>query len=323
MLLDLNLLRVLDAMFTHGSVSGAARALGLTQPGVSLALRRLRDHFGDELFFRQGPTMLPTALAQNLREPVERTMATLRTQIVPAGAFDPLAARRCFILNLSDLGDISFLPDLVAACAARAPGIALHSVDLAPEALLAALAAGTVDLAVGHLTGIDSASLFEQTLFDHEFVCILRRGHPAIGDHLTLEGYLAAEHIVVTQPGRSQERFENRIRELGYQRRIALQSPHFMSVPLLVAQSDMIAVVPRSVGTIYAGLLGLALLPLPFHVAPVELKQFWHRRAHGDPGVVWLRQLVAELFRGNNPTETRRSPFWSRFLAGADPAPPP
>lgn len=315
MMLDLNLLRVLDAIYTHGSLSGASRALGLTQPGVSLALRRLREHFGDDLFFRQGSAMAPTALAEQLRVPVQRVMGTVRSEITAAGSFDPATAERCFVINLSDLGELSFLPDLVASCAAAAPKVTLRSVDVGLDHLLPDLAAGTIDLAVGHLTQVDSTSLFEQTLFDHEFVCLARVDHPVITDTLSLEQYLAVDHVVVMQPGRSQERFENRVRDLGLKRRIALQSPHFMSVPLLVAQSDMITVVPRSVGTIFTHLLRLKILPLPFHVEPVELKQFWHRRAHADPGVIWLRKQVAELFRGQNPTESGRSPFWSRFGA--------
>ncbi|WP_157098790.1 LysR family transcriptional regulator [Novosphingobium rosa] len=315
MILDLNLLRVMDAIFAHGSISGAARALGLSQPGVSLALRRLREHFGDDLFFRQGSVMTPTALAEQLRLPVARIMGTVRNEITVAGGFDPLKAERSFVINLSDLGELSFLPDLVASCAAAAPRVTLRSVDVGLDELLRELTAGTIDLAVGHLTAMDSTSLFEQTLFDHEFVCLVREGHPEIIDTLSLDHYLGADHIVVMQPGRSQERFENRVRELGLERRIALQSPHFMSVPLLVSQSDMITVVPRSVGTIYTKLLRLKVLPLPFHVDPVELKQFWHRRAHADPGVIWLRKQVADLFRGRNPTESSQSPFWSGFRA--------
>lgn len=314
MIPDLNLLRVLEGIFVHGSISGAARALGLTQPGVSLALRRLRDHFGDELFFRDGQMMMPTALAQQLRDPVLRMMATVRGEILRPSSFDPRQAQRCFTINLSDLGDLSFLPDLVATCAAAAPGVSLRSVDLEPGELMREMSAGRVDLAIGHLTQADTASLFEQTLFEQTFVCLLRDRHPFIHQGLTLHQYLSADHVVVTQPGRSQERFENRIRELGYQRRIVLQTPHFMIVPLLVAQSDMISVVPRAVGTIYARLLNLTLLELPFEVSGVELRQFWHRRAHADPANVWLRKRVADLFQGKNPTESRQSPFWSEFL---------
>jgi DNA-binding transcriptional LysR family regulator len=106
--------------------------------------------------------------------------------------------------------------------------------------------------------------------------------------------------------------------ELGYRRRIALRSPHFMSVPLLIAGSDMMTVVPQAVGTIYARLLNLQLLPLPFSVPAVELKQFWHRRANADPEILWLRKLVAELYLGRDPTRSADSSFWSTFLIAGD-----
>ncbi|MDO6415335.1 LysR family transcriptional regulator [Sphingomonas sp. BIUV-7] len=312
--LDLNLLRVLDAMFTHRSVSAAARALGLTQPGLSIALKRLRTHFGDELFVRQAGVMLPTALAERLREPTARTMATIRAEILPAGKFDPGRSERSFAISLSDLGDLVFLPDLVARLRTVAPGISIRSVASEPSVLFRGMAEGTIDLAIGHLTNLDTTSFYEQTLFEQGFVCLVRKDHPTIGDALTIDLFFNAEQIVVTQEGRSQERFEKRMRDLGRERRIALLSPHFMSVPLLVAQSDMITVVPAAVGRIYARLLRLRMLPIPFDVPAVELRQFWHRRAHADPAVTWLRKIVADLFVGRDPTLSAQSPFWSRLL---------
>jgi len=312
--LDLNLLRVLDALYAHANVSAAGRALGLTQPGVSLALRRLRQHFGDELFVRQSGVMAPTAFAEQLREPVMRTIATIRSDIVSVAAFDPAGARRRIAIGLSDLGDLVFLPDLIAVLRVKAPGITIRSVAAEPVDLLRGLADGTIDLAIGHLIDPDTAGHFEQTLFEQPFVCLVRPDHPTIGAELSLDQYLAVDHVVVTQEGRSQERYEHRVRELGLERRITLLSPHFMSVPLLVARSDMLTVVPLAVGQIYARLLGLRTLPVPFDVPAVELKQFWHRRAHTDPAVAWLRKEVAELFLGKDPTQNRQSPFWAGFL---------
>jgi DNA-binding transcriptional LysR family regulator len=315
---DLNLLRVLDAMFTQRTVTGAAQALGLTQPGMSLALRRLRDHFGDPLFVRNGSVMAPTALAERLREPVARTLATIRAEIVPATPFDPAMSERCFAIGLSDLGDLVFLPDLVARLRAIAPSVSIRSMTVSPAALLHGLADGTIDLAIGHLTDVDTDTCLEQTLFAQPLMCLVRADHPQIGDHLSIDQFLAADHIVVTQTGGSQQVFEDRVRQLGYARRIVLRSPHFMSVPFLVAQSDMLTVVPLAVGRIYAGLLRLKMLPLPFDLAAVDLKQFWHRRAHTDPEILWLRRMVAAVFVGRDPTQSADSAFWSS-LAGRDP----
>nr|WP_314372532.1 LysR family transcriptional regulator [Sphingomonas paucimobilis] len=318
--LDLNLLRVLDALFSQGNVSGAARALGVTQPGVSIALRRLRDHFGDDLFVRQSGRMVPTALAERLRTPVTQALGVIETDVLPASAFDPQRSDRSFVIGLSDLGDLVFLPDLMARLKESAPHVTVRSIAAEPAGLVEGMAHGTIDLMIGHLT--DSvAGLYAQTLFVQYFVCLVRADHPRIADTLTLEQFLAADHIVVSQDGRSQEVFERRVRQLGLDRRITLHSPHFMSVPLLVARSDMITVVPQAVGRIYAHLLGLKLLALPFDVPGVELRQFWHRRSHTDQAAKWLRKLVATCFVGRDPTDNPESVFWSRFAEHQHKAP--
>ena len=167
------------------------------------------------------------------------------------------------MVSLSDLGDLVFLPDLVALLRDRAPGVTIRSVATRLPALFDGLADGSVDLALGHLTDLDSVNIFEQTLFSQGFVCLARNEHPLIGNSLSLDHYLSADHAVVVQEGQSQEVLESRIRELGIKRRLILHSPHFMSVPLLIARSDMITTVPLAVGRIYARMLGLKLLPLP------------------------------------------------------------
>jgi DNA-binding transcriptional LysR family regulator len=111
----------------------------------------------------------------------------------------------------------------------------------------------------------------------------VRRDHPTIDYDMTLDQFLAAEHAVVTHEGRSQEIFERRMSELNLDRRILLRLPHFMSVPLLVATSDMITVVPRAVGLLYVRLASLKLVEPPIEIPPIEIKQFWHRRVHNDP----------------------------------------
>jgi DNA-binding transcriptional LysR family regulator len=312
--LDLNLLKVLEALFQHSNVSAAARALGVTQPSVSLSLKRLRSHFGDDLFIRQGGQMVPSSTAQRLRDPVARIMATLHADILPDGHFDPLVSQRCFALSLSDLGELSFLPDLLAALRERAPGVTVQSITLSPSKLRAGMSDGAIDLAIGYFIEFDGDNLFSQKLFDQTFVCLVRRDHTSIGDTISAEQFVNADHAVVEQGGRSQEVLERHLVTLGLERRVVLRTPHFMSVPLLIANSDMIATVPLAVARIYTKLVDLKMLPLPFASPSVELKQFWHRRSHADPGTIWLRRLVAELFMGHDPTSGDRSPFWHHHI---------
>jgi DNA-binding transcriptional LysR family regulator len=179
-----------------------------------------------------------------------------------------------------------------------------------PVELQAAMANGLIDIALGYFPDLIGAGFYQQKLFEHQFTCLVRRDHPTIDYDMTLDEFLAADHAVVAQEGRSQEIFERRMSELNLDRRILLRSPHFMSVPLLVATSDMITVVPRAVGVLYARLASLKLVEPPIEIPPIEIKQFWHRRVHNDPGVVWLRKVIARLFLQRDSSADPSSPIF-------------
>lgn len=143
-------------------------------------------------------------------------------------------------------------------------------------------------------------------LFEHPFTCIAREDHPAIGESWSLETFLGLGHIVVSQSGRSQELFEAKLQSMGLSRRIQLKSPHFMSVPLLVGQSDLISTVPKAVGVIFARTAPLRLIAAPFETPSILLQQHWHLRSQDDPAAIWLRALIARLFKGRDPSLIRR-----------------
>ena len=300
--LDLNLLVILNALFQEGGVNACARKLGISQPNVSFALAKLRTSFKDDLLVRQGNRMKPTPTGERLRDPIRRILATVDAELLHAPVFDPAESARRFTISTSDIGELTFLPKLLAALAVREPGTTLRCYSLRPDELERAMAEGTVDVALGYFPDLDGAALYRQKLFEHPFVCIVRSDHPGVAGELTLEQFLSLGHIVVAQEGRSQELVERTMRQQGLSRLIKLQSPHFMSAPLLIARSDLITTVPRAVGTTYAGIGGLRLLQPPIAFPPIDLQQFWHRRVHSDPAVRWFRALVAELFLGKDPT---------------------
>lgn len=300
--LDLNLLIVLDAMFEECSTTGVARRLGTSQPTASASLAKLRRFFGDELFVRRGAAMEPTPLALTLQSPVRRIIDTVRTDLFSESDFDPAHARRTFTLTTSDVGELVFIPSLLKAASAEAPGVTFQCVTKSPGDLKAMMATGQIELALGYFPDLTGAGFFEQRLFEHPFACLVRRDHPTVADSLTLDQFLALDHIVVEQEGRSQELFERRMAQLDLHRRVILRSPHFISVPVLLAESDAIATVPQAVARIYSDLAHLKVLPLPVDTPPIVLKQFWHRCVHTDPGVVWLRKLVARLFMNRDPS---------------------
>lgn len=302
---DLNLLVVLDALLEQGGVSAAARKLGMSQPNVSFALTKLRSQFGDDLLVREGNTMRPTALGETLRMPIRRILRDVKEDILSERSFDPATAKRRFVISTSDIGELVFLPRLMAELALRAPGVSLGSRTMTPSELSQAMADGEVDLAIGYFPDLGGSNFLTQKLFDHPFVCIARADHPEARPNWALETFLDLGHIVVAQRGRSQELFEQRLKEKNLSRHIALQSPHFMSVPLLVAGSDLISTVPEAVGAIFATMAPLRLVEPPLETPFISLQQFWHRRVHDDAPVRWLRNLIAELFLNRDPSQER------------------
>lgn len=299
---DMNLLVVLDALLDEGGVHATARRLGMSQPNVSFALSKLRAQFGDQLLVRDGAGMRPTAFGAALREPVRRVLHGVEHEILAGRQFDPATASRRFAISTSDIGELVFLPRLMQELEQCAPHVTLECLSLRPADLARAMGEGAVDLALGYFPDLGEGPYMTQKLFDHPFTCIVRAGHPALSAPWTQDAFLALGHIVVSQSGRSQELFEAQLMGMGLARRIALRSPHFMSVPLLVAGSDLISTVPKAVGAIFARMAPLRLIDPPFGAPLINIQQYWHLRVQDDPGVVWLRTLIARLFLGRDPT---------------------
>ena len=212
--IDLNLLMILDAMYDAGSTTLVAERLKVSQPTVSFSLGKLRDVFGDELFVRHGASMQPTPLAQSIREPVRRVIETVRFDILRERAFDPASAERTFSLSASDIGELVFLPLLLERLRVSAPKLNLRSLTMPPAELRQAMTTGGVDLAIGYFPDLTGAGFFQQKLFEHAFTCLVRADHPTIGDRISMKQFLAADHVVVMQEGRSQEIAERRMAEM-------------------------------------------------------------------------------------------------------------
>ena len=299
---DLNLLVVLDALLDERGVHATARRLGMSQPNVSFALAKLRRQLNDQLLVRDGARMRPTALGETLREPLRRVLDGVEHDILAGRHFDPASATRRFVISTSDIGELVFLPRLMQELERCAAHVTLECRSLRPADLAQAMGEGAVDLALGYFPDLAEGPFMTQKLFDHPFTCIAREGHPALDAPWTAEAFLALRHIVVSQSGRSQELFEAQLAQMGLRRVVALQSPHFMSVPLLVAGSDLISTVPKAVGAIFARMAPLRLIEPPFATPLISIQHYWHLRVQDDPGVAWLRSVIARLFQGRDPS---------------------
>src|SRR5687768_6053951 len=188
---DLNLLYALEALLSERSVTRAAAKLGLTQPAMSHALRRLREQLGDPILVRGSRGMVPTPRAQDLAISVRRALEEARHTLESESGFEPLTSRRSFTLSTADLGQLLLLPPLLARLTREGPGIDLNVRPLGP--LPEILEEGTIELALG--TSVpELPGLYRQTLFAERFVCVVREGHPKVKKKLVLEQFVALQH---------------------------------------------------------------------------------------------------------------------------------
>ncbi|OGA66469.1 MAG: hypothetical protein A3G81_02100 [Betaproteobacteria bacterium RIFCSPLOWO2_12_FULL_65_14] len=290
---DLNLLRVFDAVLYERGVTPAAARLGLTQPAVSNALARLRAVFGDALFVRTAAGMDPTPFARELAEPVRQALALLESALAHGPGFDPAASTRAFRFYMSDLGQVEFLPPLVERVQRAAPGVRLEAVAADLEHIADALGAGALDLAIGFLPAL-GPPVARRALFRDPYLCLMRAGHPA--KRLTKKNFLAASHVLVTYRGGGHRVIEEALERAGVARRIALRVPHFTVVPMVLERTDLILTLPARVARVYERQGKFKCLPPPVPMPPAEVAVHWHERFEADPGNRWLRERVIELF---------------------------
>jgi DNA-binding transcriptional LysR family regulator len=282
-------------MIEHRSVTRTAEAIGLSQPATSAAVARLRKLFDDALFVKTGAEMRPTPRATALAPAVRRVMDTVRTEILQAHTFDPATSERTFTVITPDIGEINFLPKLLTRFMSEAPGVNLRTLAMPRHAAAEALESGEAELAIGYFPDLQKAGLFQQRLFRNTFVCIVRTGHPTIGETMTLKQYLEVPHAAV-RPGR-EHLFEEFLQQRGLQRRVMLETSHFTSLLPIIESSDLIATVPRDMADVCVRHADIRIVEVPLKGPIIEVHQFWPRRFHKDAGNVWLRGLVHELFR--------------------------
>jgi DNA-binding transcriptional LysR family regulator len=290
--IDLNLLRVFDAVLRDRSVTLASSHLGLTQPAVSNALARLRGLLGDALFLRTAGGMDATPFARELAEPVRQALALLDAALAHGPGFDPPSSTRTFRFYMSDLGQIEFLPPLLERLQRIAPLVRLEAVALEVEGLGDALATGALDLAMGFLPGL-GPPVRRKALFRDPYVCLMRADHPVKA--LTRKRFLEASHALVSYRG-GHRVIEEALERAGLARRIALRVPHFTVLPMVLARTDLILTLPQRVARVYERLGRLKSMPLPVPIPPADVGVHWHERFDADAGNRWLRQQLIELF---------------------------
>lgn len=296
---DLNLLRVFDMLLRERSVTGAASRLGLSQPTVSNALTRMRNLSGDQLFVRTSSGMVPTPYALQLAEPIQHGLALIETGLKSTAEFAPTESDRLFTLLMTDMGEAVFLPKLLARLGAEAPGVRVRTVQVVSHECAALLESGAADLAIGGVPSL-KRGYYQKVLFNVPFVVLFRTDHSVLDGRcreITLQQYLTAAHVDIVPPNMSGNPINEALARAGHKRRIALEVPHFVAVPRIVSETNLVATLPEKVVQFFAPEpTNVSWAQLPFVIEDVHTRMLWHARDHKDPGNRWLRNLVASLF---------------------------
>jgi DNA-binding transcriptional LysR family regulator len=297
--LDLNLLRVFDAVMAEGSLTRASAGLAMTQPAVSQALRRLREAVGDDLFVRVAHGVRPTPRAEALWPQVRAALGALRQALVP-GDFDPRRDPVQLRIAMADATAALLAPALVARIEEDEAMVNLRVLPLTTRDPRRLVESGDADLAVGYFPelvttivaqGRDS-HLHHARLYESRYVCVMRSGHPLAQRALTLDDYCAAHHLLVSFSGRPHGYVDEALASLGRQRRVVLTVNQFFTAGRVVARSNLLTVLPE--GFVEATGYGheLVIRELPMALQPVHVEMIWHLRHDADPAHRWLRGLL-------------------------------
>lgn len=300
--LDLNLLRVFDAVMAERSLTRAARSLSLTQPAVSNALSRLRLALGDELVRRSGQGVAPTPRALALWPAVRDALRQLQQSLAPDN-FVPAQADNHFVLAMADATAAELVPHLVGVIEAEAPGVALRVVPLATRDPRASLDEETIDLAIGYFPAVladlsaraqvgKAVAFSHQRVYSSAYVCVMRADHALASGPLTLGRFCAARHLLVSFSGEPHGFVDEALRARGRARHIVLTVNQFFTAARVVAESDLLTVLPRHFLAVTDDPQGLVARPLPLDVPPVHVDALWHGRQDASAAHQWLRGAV-------------------------------
>jgi DNA-binding transcriptional LysR family regulator len=269
---------------------------------VSNALRRLREALGDEVLVRRGRGLEATPKALLLWPQVRETLARLQNALAPQ-PFSPADTVCSFVLTMADATASQLMPGLVQGLLRQAPGVSLRSVPLTTRDPRRMLEEGEVDLAVGHFPAALAAiaqqrqngqvvRFGQQRLFSSDYVCVMRRDHVLASAPLSLDAFCQAQHVLVSFSGRAYGLIDEALASVNRSRRVVLTVNQFFTTGSVVAQSDLLAVLPRHFVQVTGYAPQLVVHELPFDVPPIQVDALWHQRHDADSAQSWLRAQV-------------------------------
>ena len=294
--LDLNLLVALDALLSERSVTRAAQRVGLSQPGMSNALARLRRLFGDPLLVRQGAMLVPTARAEALIGPVQEALELIRSALDAPLRFDPATDRRSFRLSCSDYSVLMLIGPLVRGLGADAPGVVVEVLPRLADAGRALLN-GDVDLVIEPPEIMGETDLESLRLWDDRWECCVWEGNTRVGERMTMEHYAALGHLIYSMGSAGQPVAlpDLHMERLGVPRRIEVSVESFLLAPFLLQGTDLVTLIPKRAEAFLRRTGDIRVLESPVELPPLVEMLWWHSRANADPAHAWLRTRIGEV----------------------------
>jgi DNA-binding transcriptional LysR family regulator len=294
--LDVEWLSVFVEVYQARSVSKAALRLQMAQASASIALNKLRRHFADPLFVRTSLGMEPTPRATTIYPELSEALARIRLAQGAVQPFSPTDSRREFRVGMTDISEVVLLPTLINHLCQVAPGVSIEAENLSASSRQR-LESGEMDLAVGFTPDLD-AGFYQQVFFEQDFVCLASEKHPRARGKVDRRTFCDEGHVVVTTRGTGHFIVDKVLARENIQRRVMLRVPSFLGVAQIVADTELLVVVPRLLGEKLAEQARVQVLRPPVRLPTYRVKQHWHERFNAEPGNVWLRQVMARLFMG-------------------------
>ncbi|MDO8776435.1 MAG: LysR family transcriptional regulator [Burkholderiaceae bacterium] len=291
--IDMNLLRLFEAVYRLGSVSRAADAIGLSQPAASQGLTRLRLVLGDALFVRTGGSMRPTLRAERLASVVQPAIAAIQGVLSEEDSFNPSRSRMTLRLHMSDIGEARLLPSLITALHREAPGVRVQTAPLPHAQISDALDTGNIHFALGFLPSVSGTKRIE--LLTDRYAVMVRAGHPLLTEkkkRATVQDLRRLEFVAV----RSHTETFRILQELGLDSRLVLTSEHFLALPAIIERTDLAVVMPREIALGFINTERFEILSTILPRSTFTVSLHWSHRFEVDPAHQWMRRLFIELF---------------------------
>ncbi|MBC3920804.1 LysR family transcriptional regulator [Undibacterium sp. CY18W] len=302
--LDLNLLRVFDAVMIEQNLTRAADKLAMTQPAVSNALKRLRHSLGDELLIRTAYGVKPTPRAETLWPAIRQALSSLESAIAPT-SFDVSKTQITFRLAMADATAALWMPTLVRSVEKEATGVTMRMVPLTTREPRPMLMRGDIDIAVGFFPGVvaqltggqgaANSAIRHERLYSGHYVCVMRKDHPLANSTMTMDDYCNAKHLLVSFSGRAHGLVDEALAQMGRERRILLTVNQFFTGGRVVANSDLLTVLPHHLISATGMTDALIWKELPFKMPDVHIDMLWHERDGRNPAHQWLRQNLVNM----------------------------